>query len=47
MKRKGFDIYIGKRGAIAYLETIDETNPLVADTYAYDKPSTNMAMVQK
>lgn len=37
MKRKGYDIYIGKRGAIYYLETIEETNPLVADTYAYDK----------
>ena len=37
MKRKGYDIYIGKRGAIYYLETIEESNPLVADTYAYDK----------
>lgn len=37
MRRKGYDIYIGLRGHISYLETIETTNPLVADTYAYDK----------
>lgn len=37
MKRKGYDIYIGTRGFISYVETIEETNPLRADTYAYDK----------
>lgn len=36
MRKKVFDIYIGLRGAITYVETIDETNPLKADTYAYD-----------
>ena len=36
MRKKVFDIYIGLRGAITYVETIDETKPLKAETYDYD-----------
>lgn len=38
MKKRCFDIYVGRRNEDwNFVETIYETNPVIASVYAYDK----------